>query len=309
MIAAALRDAKNDEKELERELVAAFDRLGFDAIPVGGKDAPDGLAYAPLAGGADGAKGYVVTLEAKSKRKAGAKVSAATVNPGRLARHRKEHDAQHAFVIGPSFPTTRGPKSAVAREMAEDRKATGHTITLATVDDFADLVAIAPKKRVDLKVMKAFFERCSLPEDVAAFVRELNLKQIEAPPYAEILDTIWTIQRDEPNEPVAYQAVSTLLRTGDHAVRLTSGEVHQHCVALMQMAPQYVIAQEGAVELNIKPERVMQFVDVYPSVPEPKDDDQDVKGSARHVKRSGTSKKRHPVYKKIRNLPRKKRGS
>jgi hypothetical protein len=46
LIAQALEDAANDQHLLETELVACFDSIGFDAIPLGGNGRPDGRARA-----------------------------------------------------------------------------------------------------------------------------------------------------------------------------------------------------------------------------------------------------------------------
>ena len=58
------------------ELVEAFRSLGFDAARVGGNGKADGVAKAHLSPGQDGKpRRYAVSLEAKSKKKDGAKPS------------------------------------------------------------------------------------------------------------------------------------------------------------------------------------------------------------------------------------------
>jgi hypothetical protein len=80
VIAQDLIDTSNDKDALEKALVAAFDSMGFDALPLGGPGRPDGLAQARLAGDSKGKPHrYSVSLEAKSKEKDGTKVSAKTV--------------------------------------------------------------------------------------------------------------------------------------------------------------------------------------------------------------------------------------
>ncbi len=78
-IANALRNARNDEDQLEIEVVESFRSLGFEATRVGEKGKPDGVAKAHLSPGADSKpRRYAVTLEAKSKQKDGAKVKTKT---------------------------------------------------------------------------------------------------------------------------------------------------------------------------------------------------------------------------------------
>ena len=73
-VAQRLLASESAKQELEQALVAAFRQLGYEAIPVGGKDTHDGLAEALLPAGEDGVNRYRVSLEAKSKEKPGAKV-------------------------------------------------------------------------------------------------------------------------------------------------------------------------------------------------------------------------------------------
>jgi hypothetical protein len=110
-VANALRDARNDEHRLEVELVAAFEKLGFEATRPGrksvkdrGKDLPDGLAVAVLGGDGTGKSlRYSVTLEAKSTKTLGKRVPAGNVGVSVVALHRDKFRADHALVVAPSF--------------------------------------------------------------------------------------------------------------------------------------------------------------------------------------------------------------
>ena len=68
-----------------------------------------GVAMAHLSAAEDGSvRGYRVSLEAKSKEKGGARVSAESVGISAIARHRDEFECDHAVVVGPVFSTTSG---------------------------------------------------------------------------------------------------------------------------------------------------------------------------------------------------------
>ena len=149
-VANALRNARNDKNQLEVELVAAFDKLGFKASQPGrkstkdpGKDKPDGLAVADLGGdGSGNSLRYTVTLEAKSTVKDGKRVPAGDIGISVVALHRDKFNAEHALVVAPSFSTTKGEDASVAQQIAQDRKSTAatstpKTITLITIDDLA----------------------------------------------------------------------------------------------------------------------------------------------------------------------------
>src|SRR5207245_4249387 len=128
-VANALREARNDEHRLEVELVAAFDKLGFNASRPGrksgrdrGKDLPDGLAIAELGGDLKGKSlRYSVTLEAKSTRKAGKRVPAGDVGISVVTLHRDRFNADHALVVGPLFSPIRGVEASVAPQIAKAR--------------------------------------------------------------------------------------------------------------------------------------------------------------------------------------------
>jgi hypothetical protein len=103
-VANALRNARNDEDKLEIEVVEAFRSLGFDATRVGGKGKPDGVAKAHLSPGENKqSRRYAVTLEAKSKKKNGAKLKTKTFGVSTIARQRDEAQCEHAIVVAPAF--------------------------------------------------------------------------------------------------------------------------------------------------------------------------------------------------------------
>jgi len=87
-VANDLLDSVNDKNALEDAVVAAFESLGFHAVPKGGKDNPDGVADAPIPAKDGEPRRYKVSLEAKSKEKSGTRVKNDGVKVSTLARHR-----------------------------------------------------------------------------------------------------------------------------------------------------------------------------------------------------------------------------
>lgn len=142
-VAATLREARNDANGLEEKLCDAFSSLGFSVTQIGGSGKPDGVAEASLAADDKGNnRSYSVSLEAKSKKHAKAKVSAKAVGISTIVRQRNKYECEHAIVVGPDFPTTQGDLSALAQEIDEDIAATEamglpKTITLLRIDDLA----------------------------------------------------------------------------------------------------------------------------------------------------------------------------
>lgn len=255
--AQMLEDAAHDENQLEQELVAAFTSLGFDAVPIGGKGNPDGVATARLGGSDTGARRYKVSLEAKSKEKDDTKISARTVHISGIARHRDDHACDHAVVVGPDFQGGEDEGGVVVQEARENIKQTGRTITLIRIRDLARLVRLAPLKGVALDRLRELFTTCVTPDESRKWVDRLDQETPKKMQFRKILDTIWTLQSEQPDEPVELAAVKLMLRR-DHDVDLPKNELGALCNALARIAPNYVITRGDMVELTQKPDLIVK---------------------------------------------------
>lgn len=272
-VANALRAARNDQYQLEIELVAAFDKLGFKASQPGrksakdpGKEQPDGLAVAVLGGdGVGNSLRYSVTLEAKSTKSDGKRVPAGDVGVGVVALHRDKNNADHALVVAASFATTKGEAASVAQQIASDRtstKAQGKpkTITLITIDDLARLVRIAPTKKLGLTRLRELFLTCSLPEQSKEWVDKLEKFQPSRPPYKEVIETIYQLQQDHNGNPVEYYGLKVALGFRQPKVEITQQELIDLCRGMSQMAPGYMSASATAVGIEQSPVNVLAAV-------------------------------------------------
>lgn len=267
-IANKLQDARNSPDALEDAVCAAFSSLGFDVTPFGEKGRPDGVATAYLAAEEPGReRGYKVSLEAKSKLETGRKVSARAVGIADVVRHREAFGCDHAIVVGPAFPTSKGAQSALGESVANDRngsEAQGNakTITLITVDDLARLVRIRPIKRIGLLKIRELLDECSLPEESARWVEECVSDNVETPPYQEIIETIEALQKKFPKEPVTYSALRVQLTTLSDPIEFeTNEELMELCRGMAQMAPEAMFAQKESVELDQSAENVVAAID------------------------------------------------
>jgi len=260
MIAQDLLDAATDKNRLETELVAAFDSMGYNTVPLGGSGKPDGIAEAHLAASDAGqAQRYAVSLEAKSKEQKGKRVSNQGVRVSTITRQRNDFKCDHAIVVGPDFATTKGDSSALVKEITDDKNKTGKTITLIKITDLGRLVRIVPRKRLGLGRLRELFTNCTTPEESTAWVDKLDSEQTPCPPYKEILQTIWGLQNEVPNEAVEYAAVTTTLRK-DSKINMTKIELTEHCRALANMAPGLIFSRERSVELNQRPDKVLDAI-------------------------------------------------
>jgi len=263
-VAQSLLNSVSSAKGLEHSLVDAFQQLGFEAVLKARKDEADGLAEAHLSADSEGrTRGYRVSLEAKSKESVGAKVKNSAVHISTIARHRDELNCRFAIVVGPDFETGPDGLGAVIREIQQDRHANpGKAITLMRVRDLARLVRLAPVKRLNLDTLSEFFLSCQSPDEAAAWVDVLEGSTQADSPHQAILEMVWELQQDDSDQTVEYGSLRTALRLMKK-IPITDQELREECRALSRMAPNYFVAREDRVELNIKPENVLKMIHAY----------------------------------------------
>ena len=259
MIALALAEAREDSNKLEEEMRAAFEAMGFaNVIRIGGSGKPDGTAEAHLAATEEGAaQRYKIGLEAKS----GQTVSAHRLDVSGIARHMDDYKCDHHLVIGNGFATSSAEDSASVREINEHKKNTGRTITLMHIDDLARLIRIASAKRVGgLSRLRELFKTCVTPEESKVWVDNLAAETPENWPYIEILETIWHLAEEQPNEAVEYAAVIAELRHRSPPVKMSKSDLIECCKAMQIMARGVVFARELTVEIDRRPDLILEDI-------------------------------------------------
>ena len=268
IVANALRNARNDEDQLEREVVEAFRSLGFDATRVGGKGKPDGVAKAHLSPGIDGKpRRYAVILEAKSKKRDGAKLKTKAFGVSTIIRQRNEAQCEHAIVVAPAFDHTAGKESALAKEIKADRDSTKQggkprTITAIHVEDLARLVQLRPVKRLTLGKIRELLETCSLPEQCKTWVDQLAKQKVTNPPYGKIINAIHALQEEYGMAAVEYGALRVALGKEAPPYKVsTNDELMELCKAMAAMASYEISATDRTVELNQSPANVLAAIE------------------------------------------------
>lgn len=269
MVANALRNARNDENKLEIEVVEAFQNLGFDATRVGGKGKPDGVAKAHLSPGSDGLpRRYAITLEAKSKKRDGAKLKTKAFGVSTIVRQRDEARCEHAIVVAPAFEHTPGKDSALSKEIRADRESTAangnpRTITAIHVEDLARLVQLRPVKRLGLTRIRNMLQTCSLPEHCKAWIDSIDSEVVARPPYAKIINAIHALQREYDMAAVEYGALRVALGNETPPYKVaTNDDLVELCKAMAAMASYEISATDRTVELNQSPENVIAAIEV-----------------------------------------------
>jgi hypothetical protein len=267
-VANGLRQARNDEAKLEVEVIEAFRSLGFDSTRLGGNGKPDGVARAHLSAGTDGKpKRYAVSLEAKSKKKEGAKLKTKTLGVSTIARHRDDSNCDHAIVVAPAFDHSPGKESALAKEFKDDRansaaKGTPRTITAIHVDDLARLVQLRPVKRLGLAKLRELFQTCALPEESKAWVDSIEKLSVSKPPYEKIINAIHAQQQEFGQAAVEYAALRVALSRETPPFKVsTNEELAELCKAMAAMAGHEISATDQTVELNQSPANVLAAIE------------------------------------------------
>lgn len=219
-IASDLRDASNDEHDLEVSLVIACRALGFVAKHISGGDEPDGIARFldyPLGD-------QKITLEAKSSQKV---PSLGAIDFAGLARHVSDYEADGCLLVAPSYPGgTRGSNAAAARSANDLR------ISCWTVDQLARVVRNAESRHLTARHVLDIVLHKFTPDDVTAAVENL----LQAPTwrqrdlYIEILTALRSLEGRLPDSP--------------RTVSLVAGEVSRH--------PEFAAVKTSDVERAIR---------------------------------------------------------
>ena len=266
-VANSILEARNSPDALESAVCDGFRSLGFEVISMGKRSEPDGVAAAHLPADKQGkSQHYKVSLEAKSKQDISKPVSARSVDTSAVIRHRNKHKCDHAVVIAPSFPTSKGNTSALGSDLERDRadtKSAGapKTITLINVDDLAKLVRLRPLKQIGLKKLRELFQDCGLPEESSAWVESIQNTSVERHPYRKIIETIEMLQKKFPLSPVEYPALRVKLADLTPPIKYeTDNKLIELCTGMSQMAPNAIVTSSGSVELDQSAENAINAI-------------------------------------------------
>ena len=243
-VSEQIRQSVSSQKDLETSCVDGFRVLGFDAIHLGGKGKPDGLATAHL--GVVERRKYVVVIDAKSSQSE--EVQSGNLGLATVARHRKEYDADYCVIIAPDYQVSGGEESKAVKE-ARDQQ-----VCLLRARSFADLVATSAVKPLSLDRIRSLFERCS-PEETTDWIEAFKKERPEAPPIKTILETIWKVQtEDQKDAPV----IGAIRYKEPSLQKYSSEEMREWLVSLSRLQPDLVVVTGGKVQLNQTPENIIK---------------------------------------------------
>ena len=206
-IAQMLHDATDNRDGFEDIIGEALDYIGFNVTTIGGKGQPEGLARAPLTPNDDPIRGpYSLTYEAKSTKKVSGRVSNKEVGAGRLARHRKDYDAEYTLVVAPDF------ELGVLQKECEDS-----SVTPMRARDLGRLLLLsATAGTMDFVKVRGLFELYD-PDKVHSWVENF-VADVESTPHLSIGDLLWALDDigiDGPDELATLVIADRLRRKFD----------------------------------------------------------------------------------------------
>lgn len=247
-VAQMIADSQQDAGELEDAVVAAFNCLGFDAVRIGGNGKPDGIAQAHL-GTSDGqTSSYTVTLEAKSTSHP--KVSSGNISVSNIDNHRSAYNALYAAVIAVEYQGKDDENSVINTEA----KKFAEYVTLLTTSDLIKLVTISGPKQISLAQLKDFFESCATPNESTKWIASMESMNVETPPYIEILETAYRMQKQDSERPT----LSSIRVTNETLKKTGIRQIKDWVEILQRQLPSFISLDGEVVSLNTSPEKIMK---------------------------------------------------
>lgn len=196
-----LRDASNDQYELEIALIVAARALGFVATQISGSGEPDGLARVIVY--PDGER--KITLEAKSSKDI---PSLSAIDFAGLHEHMKRHEADGCLLVAPAYPGASREEDAAASMRAQQQR-----ISCWTIDQLATFVELAKTRHLAASDVLEIVLSTYRPDDVSRAVQAaINVpggdsKQL----YSAIFEALRRLERTKRNKVRTLEMISTLV--------------------------------------------------------------------------------------------------
>lgn len=193
--AMLLKESLDNATGLEEAVARVLTVLGFEVTPIGGNGEPDGKAEACLGFSEEGKKkGYSLTYDAKSTAKN--KIAAATAHLSGLRRHREKYSADFSLEVAIDYQGSTDEMSAISIEAKNEK------VTMLTAKDLIKLLLLTTPKQIGLDKLRELFETCYAPQDVHEWIENIEKLKVEKPPYYELIDIVYELQKTDSEAPV-----------------------------------------------------------------------------------------------------------
>lgn len=194
-VAMYLKDSLDSANGLEDAVARVLTAIGFEVTPIGGKGEPDGKAEAFLGFDENGnSKGYSLTYDAKSTGKS--RIAAGTAHLSGLKRHQEKHHADYCIEVAIDYQGSGDDESAISYESKRKK------VTMISAKDLIKLLLLVTPKQLGLDKLRDLFENCYSPNEVHEWVEKLEKREVEIPPYYDLVDIIYDLQKTDTEAPV-----------------------------------------------------------------------------------------------------------
>ena len=194
-VAMYLKDSLDSANGLEDAVARVLTAIGFEVTPIGGKGEPDGKAEAFLGFDENGnSKGYSLTYDAKSTGKP--RIAAGTAHLSGLKRHQEKHHADYCMEVAIDYQGSGDDESAISYESKREK------VTMVSAKDLIKLLLLVTPKQLGLDKLRDLFENCYSPNEVHEWIENLEKREVEIPPYYDLVDIIYDLQKTDTEAPV-----------------------------------------------------------------------------------------------------------
>lgn len=189
-----LKDSLDNPSGLEEAVARVLTVLGFEVTPIGGNGEPDGKAEACLGFNEEGKnRSYSLTYDAKSTAKN--KIAAATAHLSGLRRHRETYEADFSLEVAIDYQGSDDDMSAISVEAKNEK------VTMMTAKDLIKLLLLITPKQIGLDKLRELFATCYAPQDVHLWIENVEKMEVEKPPYYELIDIVYELQKTDSEAP------------------------------------------------------------------------------------------------------------
>lgn len=194
-VAMYLKDSLDSANGLEDAVARVLTAIGFEVTPIGGKGKPDGKAEAFLGYDDNGnPRGYSLTYDAKSTAKS--RIAAGTAHLSGLKRHQEQHNADYCIEVAIDYQGANDNESAITYESQREK------VTMISAKDLIKLLLLVTPKQIGLDKLRELFETCFSPNQVHEWIENLEKREVETPPYYDLVDVIYELQKTDTEAPV-----------------------------------------------------------------------------------------------------------
>jgi len=246
-VAMLLKDSLSNPTGLENAVYRALLALGFETSQIGGPNKPDGKADAIL--GYDEfskSRNYSLTFDAKSTNKK--VIAAGTSHLSALKRHQSTYEADYCIEVAIGYQGETDPNSAISVEAIMQK------VTVIKASDLVRLMFLATPKQIGLDKLRDLFETCYAPYQVKEWIDNIQNIETEVPPYFDIVDVIYELQKFD-SEPPTVSVVRTELNR-KLSKKFSSSEVKEQIKILQALVPGCVSLENEFVGTQVKPETI-----------------------------------------------------